>query len=333
MRVLVTGGFGNIGSHLVAELCRRGHEVRVLDRRTVATRRRARTRGVEVVWGSVTDRRTVDSAVAGVDVVMHLAAVIPPGADERPVEARATNVDGTATIIAACQDRPAPPRLLFTSTFDVHGYTQDRPPPRRVDDPLVPTDPYSAHKIECEAMVRASGLRWCIVRLADVPVLGMRRPPAIMFEIGPEIRIEALHGQDAALALVNALDEPRMWGQVHFIGGGATCQVTYREYVTRLLAAMGIGALPDGAFRTGSRYATDWLDTADSESLLGYQRHSFDDIVRAVAANAGWKRRAVAAIGPVARFALLSMSPYYRRRWLPRRRRSAADTDPPRRRW
>jgi nucleoside-diphosphate-sugar epimerase len=330
MRVLVTGGFGNIGSHLVVELCRRGHRVRVLDRRTPATRRKARACPVEVVWGDVTDRRAVESAVAGVDDVLHLAAMIPPRADERPLEARATNVDGTATVIAACQRRTEPPRLLFTSTFDVHGHTQDRPPPRRVDDPLVPTDPYSAHKIECEAMVRASGLRWCIVRLADVPVLGMRRPPPIMFEISPEIRIEALHGEDAAVALTNALDVPQMWGRVHFIGGGASCQVTYREYVTRLLAAMGIGALPDAAFRAGARYATDWLDTTDSQKLLRYQRHSFDDIVRAVAVNAGWKRRAVAAVRPLARLALLWMSPYYRRGWRARLplsiKRSAAGT-------
>ncbi len=123
-------------------------------------------------------------AGTGVDTVIHLAAMIPPAADEHPERARATNVEVPPTVIAACQAQPDPPRLLFTSTFDVHGHTLDQPPPRHVDDPLVATDPYTANKIECEAMVRASGLDWSILRLADVPILGVRDPHPIMFEIG-----------------------------------------------------------------------------------------------------------------------------------------------------
>src|SRR5688572_19330005 len=113
MRLLVTGGFGNVGSHLVAELLRRGHDVRVLERRCRRTRRVARRYAVEVVWGDVADRAIVERALAGVDVVYHLAAVIPPESDERPDEARRTNVDGTAAVIAACEARPTRPRLLF----------------------------------------------------------------------------------------------------------------------------------------------------------------------------------------------------------------------------
>ncbi len=318
MRVLVTGGFGNVGSHVVAELVRRGHGVRVLELDTPRTRRVARQtarRGpsaVEVSWGSVADRAAVDRALDGMDVVLHMAAVIPPESDDQPERARVTNVDGTATVVAACAARPQPPRLMFISTFDVHGHTQHKTPPRRVDDPVQATDPYTTHKIECEALVRASGLDWCLIRLADVPVIGMRAPHPIMFEIGPHNRIEALHPDDAALALVNAIDEPRMWGTVHFIGGGPSCQVTYREYLTKILAAMGIGALPDSAFNHVD-YATDWLDTAESEALLHYQRHSFDDIVAEIGASAGWRRHAVGVVGPLARLFLLRMSPHHRR--------------------
>lgn len=315
MRVLVTGGFGHIGSHTLPELRRLGHEVRVLSPRLPAARRAARRhRDVETIWGDVTDRAAVERAVAGVDVVIHLAAILPPLADARPELARATNVDGTAAVIAACAAQPSPPRLLFTSSFNVHGYTLDRPPPRRVDDPLVATNVYAANKIEAEGLVRASGLSWCILRLADVPVLGVRRPPRIMFEINPDSRIETLHAHDAGLALATAIQTEPVWGRVHFIGGGPTCQVTYREYVRRILAAMGIDALPDSAFRADAKYPTDWLDTVESQKLLQYQRHSFDDIVRAIADRAGWRRTVTSAVSPLARAALLSMSPYYRRR-------------------
>ncbi|MFL6142311.1 MAG: NAD-dependent epimerase/dehydratase family protein [Labedaea sp.] len=310
MRILLTGATGNIGSHVLPELLRRGHSVRAL---VLPTHRRRWPAGVSVVPGDLTDPGTVGPAVSGVDTVIHLAAVIPPRSDEDPGRARAVNVDGTANLIAACRTQPGPPRLLFTSTFDVHGHTMDRPPPRRVDDPLVATDPYTAHKIECERLVQQSGLTWAIFRLTDVPVLGPREPHPIMFEIGLDNRIEALHADDAALAIAGALDVPEVWGRVLFVGGGPSCQLTYREYLTRLLAALGLRPLPDKAFRD-AEYVTDWVDSTPSEALLHYQRHTFDDIAEAVAAGHGWRRRLVPLVGPLARAAMLRLSPYAKAR-------------------
>jgi UDP-glucose 4-epimerase len=311
MKVLLTGAFGNVGSHTLPELLRRGHAVRCLSRLTTAHRNDARKLGVDVVWGDITNPDVVARAAEGVDTVVHLAAMIPPESDDKPERAREVNVDGTANVIAACRAQPEPPRLLFTSTFDVHGHTLDRPPPRRVDDPLVATNGYTEHKIEGERLVRGSGLDVCVLRLADVPILGIRDPHPIMFEIGLDNRIESLHADDAGLAIANALDTPEVWGRVLFVGGGPSCQLTYREYLTRLLAAMGVDPLPDEAFSTAV-YATDWLDTEESEALLHYQRHTFDDIAEAIAASLGWKRRLVSAASPLARSAILRLSPYYR---------------------
>src|SRR5689334_5845873 len=314
MKVLLTGGAGNIGSHTLPQLVARGHTVRWFERLTTAGRRMARDLppGVEVVWGDITDAAAVRRATAGVDAVVHLAALIPPAADEDPERARAVNVDGTANVVAACEAEPAPPRLLFSSTFDVHGYTLDKPPPRHVDDPLVATNPYTEHKIACEELIRESGLTWCIFRLADVPILGVRDPHPIMFEIGLDNRIETLHADDAGRAIVNALETPEVWGRILVVGGGPSCQLTYREYLTRLLAAMGVEPLPDDAF-SDAVYATDWIDTAESERLLRYQRHTFDDIAEAIAASLGWKRRLVPVAGPLARGAILRLSPYHGR--------------------
>ena len=315
MKVLLTGATGNIGSHTLPQLVDRGHTVRCFARLTTVNRQRARAlpAGAEVVWGDITDAAAVRHATAGVEAVVHLAAIIPPRADEEPAYAHRVNVDGTANVIAACRAQPDPPRLLFASTFDVHGNTVDRPPPRHVDDPLQATNPYTAHKIECEAMVRDSDLNWCVFRLADVPILGIREPHPIMFEIGLDNRIESLHADDAGLAITNALETAAVWGRVLFVGGGPSCQMTYREYLTRLLAAMGVDPLPEEAFNTAP-YATDWLDTTEGEALLHYQRHTFDDIAEAVAASLGWKRRLMPVAKPLARAAILRLSPYYRAR-------------------
>ena len=315
MKVLLTGATGNVGSHTLPQLVQRGHTVRCLNRLSSANRRFAAAlpAGAEVAWGNLTDPAAVARAVDGVDTVVHLAAMIPPGADEQPDAARQTNVDGTVNVIEACLAQPAPPRLLFTSTFDVHGFTLDQTPPRHIDDPVVATNPYTEHKIECERLIRESGLTYCIFRLADVPILAVRDPHPIMFEIGLDNRIESLHADDAGLAITNALETPPVWDRVLFVGGGPSCQLTYREYLTRLLAAMGVEPLPEEAF-SDAVYATDWIDTEESEALLHYQRHTFDDIAEAIAASLGWKRKLVPVAGPLARAAILKHSPYYRNR-------------------
>jgi nucleoside-diphosphate-sugar epimerase len=314
VKVLLTGAFGNVGSHTLPQLVARGHRVRCFEQSARANRRYAKALPpvAEVFWGDITDASAVARAVEGVDAVVHLAAMIPPAADERPDRAREVNVGGTANVIAACRAQPTPPRLLFTSTLDVHGHTLDREPPRHVDDPLVATNPYTEHKIACERMVRESGLDWAVFRFADIPVLGIRKAHPIMFEIGLDNRIEALHADDAGLAIAKALETPAVWGRILFVGGGASCQLTYREYLRRLLKAMSIDALPESAF-SRAPYATDWLDTTESQALLDYQHHDFDDIAVAIAVSLGWRRHLVPLIRPIARAAMLRLSPYYPR--------------------
>lgn len=312
VKLLLTGAFGNIGSHVLAELLRRKHEVRCLAARTPADERRA-ARFVSVTdvrWVDVRDADSVADAVAGVEVVLHFAAVIPPASDDDPEYARQVNVEGTANVIAACRAQSKSPRLIFASTFDVHGCTLDKPPPRHVEDPLRATDAYSRHKIEGEALVRRSGLTWFIPRFADVPIIGVRKAEPIMFEIGLDNRIEVLHPADAALAMANALETELVWGTTMFIGGGTSCQVTYRQFVAGVLRAMGLRMLPESAF-SDKTYATDWLDTEASQRMLWYQRCGFDTITADIAATLGWKRHLMPLSRAFAERAMLRLSPYY----------------------
>ena len=315
MKILLTGPFGNIGSHALPELLREGHQVRAFDLDTPANRKAARDAGrnVEVVWGDVRDARAVTRAVEEVDAILHLAAMIPPGSDDDPEGTRAVNVEGTRNVVAAAKGRSRKPRLLLASTFDVHGHTLSKPPPRRVDDPVQGTDPYTESKIAAEAVVRESGLTWCIFRFTDVPIIGLRDPHPIMFEIGLENRIEALHPDDAATALARALRTEAVWGRTLFVGGGPTCQVTYREYLTRLLAAMGLEMLPDEAF-SEAEYPTDWVDSEEAQALLRYRRRTFDDIAGDIAKCLGWKKAFVPMANPIVKRKMLEMSPYWKQR-------------------
>ena len=312
MRVLVTGAYGNIGASSVRELRRQGHEVRAFGRPSRANRRVAASFGprVELRWGDVRDPSAVARAVEGQDAVVHMAYILPPVADDHPALAEEVNIGGTRNVIEAACAQAVPPRLLFASTFDIFGFTQDHPPPRRVTDPVAATDAYTRHKIEGERMVRESGLGWTILRFADVPPLAMRSPHPIMFRIPLQTRFEVLHTDDAALAVANALASDAVWGRVWLIGGGPTCQIHYRDYLGRMLDVMGIGRLPETAFGH-QPFSTDWIDTTESEALLRYQRHTFEQIIADIAARIGWRRRLIPLVRPLARQWILRMSPYY----------------------
>ena len=315
MNVLVTGAFGNIGSHSVTALLKLGHRVRALSFGSPDTKlTKAWGSKVEVVRGDVTRPETLPATVRGVDRVVHLAYVIPPACLEKPDEARKVNVDGTRNLLAALKADAPSAKFLFASSLDVFGRTADQPPPRKVTDPVTATDAYTEHKLACEALVRESGLSWAIFRYADVPPLALRQPVPIMFEIPLSQRMETLHPYDAGLVTAKGAAMEETWGRVWLVGGGPRCQVKYGDYLAKFMAAMQMGSpLPESAFTT-TPYCTDWLDTEESQRVFQYQRHSFEDIVRDVAALLGWKRSFARLSQPVMREYMLGMSPYYRKR-------------------
>lgn len=281
MKVLLTGAFGNIGFSALQELLLQGHTVCCFDQQNQRTEKKARlVEGkVQVIWGNLCCSEEVTAAVQDQEVIVHLGYVIPPYLDEDLEKAQRVNMDGTRYILEAASLQSQPPKILFASSLDVFGFTQNQPPPRKVTDPVQMTDEYTKHKLYCEARVRNSGLAWLIYRFADVPPLAPRRPHPIMYRIPLNTRFEMLHTHDAGLAIANGIICDDIWGKVWLIGGGPTCQVLYRDYLGRMLDAMGIGMLPEHAFGH-DQYCTDWLDTEESERLLHYQRHSFDDIIQ-----------------------------------------------------
>ncbi len=315
MKILLTGAFGNIGAHTLDALLARGYTVRCFDLDTRANRRAARRWAgrAEVLWGDLRRRGDVAEAVRGQDVVLHLAFVIPRlsatgvNSEDRPDWARQVNVGGTANLLSAMQHQPQAPAIIFTSSLHVFGRTQHQLPPRTVADPVNPVEHYAAHKVECERLVKASGLRWAILRLpATLPIrLILDRG---MFDVPLENRVEYAHGKDVAAALANAVSCAEVWGRTLLIGGGERCQLIYRELVERVLSTAGIGMLPRRAFAT-TPYSIDWLDTAESQRLLCYQQRTLDDYVREMRQRLGRWRPLIRLFRPFIRAWLLAQSP------------------------
>ncbi len=317
MKVLLTGAFGNVGTSALHALLKRGHAVRCFDLNTRANRKAARrlTGQVEVMWGDLRRPEDVTAAVRGQEVVVHLAFIIPKlsatgvQSEERPDWAWEINIGGTRNLLTAMKATRRPPAILFASSCHIYGRTQDLVPPRQVSDPPQPIEHYAHHKVECERMVRTSGLRWAVFRLAATLPVSIKLDPG-MFDVPLNNRIEFVHTRDVGTAIANAVDNEGVWGRVLHIGGGPRCQYYYRDIAERILEAMGVGMLPEEAF-SRVPFPTDWLDTRESQELLHYQQRDLDDYVRDMLALVGYKRHLIALFRPLVRHRLLAQSPYY----------------------
>jgi nucleoside-diphosphate-sugar epimerase len=124
-KVLVTGGFGLVGSQTVRRLAIDGHRVVATDLGTPAQRKAATSlpANAEARWANLTDQREVDVLVAEVSptVIVHLAAVILPPAYRHPQVARRVNVDATAALLRAARASEHPPRFVLASSNAVYG--------------------------------------------------------------------------------------------------------------------------------------------------------------------------------------------------------------------
>jgi short-subunit dehydrogenase len=133
-----------------------------------------------------------------------------------------------------------------------------------------------------------------------------------MFDVPLDNRIEYVHTRDVGLALANAASSDEIWGMTLHIGGGPRCQLTYAGMIGPILDAMGIGRLPPEAFAT-AQFATDWLDTGESQRLLRFQTRGLDDYVRDMSRLLGPRRLLVRLFRPMVRRALLRRSPHWMR--------------------
>jgi len=152
-RVLVTGGEGFIGSHLVERLLREGARVRALIHYSPSGRLGwldGRADDVEILAGDVRDAGRVLQAADGIDVVFHLAALVGiPYSYEAPESYVQTNVVGSYNVLSACR-QVGVQRMVQTSTSEVYGTARYVP----IDEshPLQPQSPYSASKIGADML-------------------------------------------------------------------------------------------------------------------------------------------------------------------------------------
>lgn len=172
IKYLVTGGAGFIGSNIVAELLKRGNEVRVLDNFSSGKRENLKefSNDIELIEGDIRSYHIVSQAVKGVEVVLHQAALPSvPRSIKDPITSNDVNVNGTLNILDASVLNGVR-RVVYASSSSVYGDNPELPKHERMlPNPL---SPYAVSKLAgekyCSVFSQIYGLETISLRYFNV---------------------------------------------------------------------------------------------------------------------------------------------------------------------
>ncbi len=289
LRVLVTGASGTVGRQVVTQLIgEQKIDVVVFDRETRDARRffHQFSGRLQVYFGDIGNKKEVLPACKNLDAVIHLAALIPPEADEKPGLAKRVNVTGTVNLVQALNFYSPEVFFLYSSSISVYGDRLQNPW-IKTDDKLVPCerDYYAKTKLEAEKLIQENVAHWTIFRLTAIMGPGNHGASPLMFHMPLETKLEICTPEDAARAFVLALDYQKELGHRIFnLGGGPSCRMTYREFIKRSFAISGLGR-PDfkpGSFAEKNFHCGYYADGDKLEDTLHFRRHSADDYFEAL---------------------------------------------------
>ena len=195
---LVTGGAGFIGSNLVEALLKRGHKVRVVD--NFSTGRRANLEPflnqIQLFELDIADPRGLEEAFAGVDFVLHQAALPSvPRSIEDPVGTFQSSVYGTLNVLEASR-KAGVKKLVFASSSSIYGSNPELP--KREDMLPAPMSPYAAGKLSaetyCRVYHRVYGLKTTSLRYFNV--FGPKQDPQSQYAaVIPKFITAGIKGQ------------------------------------------------------------------------------------------------------------------------------------------
>jgi dihydroflavonol-4-reductase len=250
MRLLVTGGTGFIGSHLAEEGLRRGAEVVVLGLtgrpEEQANADLLRSRGAEIIAGSITDADLCRRAAHGATHIFHLAVAMREGGKSDEFF-ETINLDGTRQLLEAASVQRIE-RFVYCSTIGIYGHRA--PGITREDSPLAPGNIYERTKVSAERLVgefaERCGLATVVLRPADVYgprdqrllklFKGVSRGRFPLFGPG-EGRRHMVYVDDVVAAFFQACERDEALGQGLIIAGPRSC--TLRELIDEVARATG----------------------------------------------------------------------------------------------
>ncbi len=306
MFVLVTGGGGFIGSHLVEGLIRRGHRVRVLDNfstgkpaNLAALRdengspvfddngRPITGRPVELVVGDAADPETCARACNGVEIVLHQAAVPSvPKSIHDPVTSHRSNINATFQLLMAARDAKVR-RFVYAASSSAYGESETLPKIETM--PSSPLSPYAVQKLAgenyCRVFAGCYGLETLSMRYFNV--FGPRQDPksqyaaaipafiaAILRDEPPTIYGDGEQTRDftyidnVVAANILAMEAPRTSGEVINVACGE--HVTVNQIIKRINESLDKSVRANHVAPRPGDIKHSWADIALARRVIGY---------------------------------------------------------------
>ncbi|NUN16335.1 MAG: SDR family oxidoreductase [Myxococcales bacterium] len=297
---LVTGGAGFIGSNIVRELVRKGHNVRIFD--DFSTGRIENLHGlidsIQIVRGSIRNLDEISNAMTGVDYVLHQAAQASVVRSlEDPLGCHATNGTGTLNVFYAARQAGVK-RVVYASSSSVYGNTEVLPKVESM--PADPISPYAAAKYcgELYGAIFSNAYDLPVVSLRYFNVFGPRQDPASHYAaVIPKFIVAMLKGDRPTIlgdgsqtrdfchvsnvvhANLLACEAQNAAGKVFNIACGE--RLTLLELVNRINQVLGTKIEPIlGDWRAGD-VRHSHADITAAEAILGYTiKLPLDDALR-----------------------------------------------------
>jgi nucleoside-diphosphate-sugar epimerase len=270
--VLITGGAGSVGKCVAQRLGDQGSKVRVFDLPQMDFSGLEDKKEIEIIRGDLTKAEVVEEAIQGVGVVIHLAALMPPGSEKDRAVTLAVNVEGTTRLAKMLKRLNPEAVFVFSSSVATYGDTKGIKAPVTINQPQQALDIYAESKIAAEKSLRQIFPEAVILRISGISVPSIQMPPEV-WPFMADQRIEFIHRDDVVAALCSAIEEERAKGQIFNIAGGPTWRTTGRVYVKDYFDLMGV-PLDEARFLETPGWC-DWYDTALSQDILHYQKTSY----------------------------------------------------------
>jgi dihydroflavonol-4-reductase len=248
-RVLVTGANGFVGSHLVESLLDKGYQVRCLVRKTSNLKWLSGLK-VEYVYGDISERNSLNEAVANVDVIIHSAGLTKAKNREGYFKA---NAEGTRNLVEVCLERnPGLHRFIYISSQAASGPGEDERPKDEAA-PCRPVSDYGGSKLEGEKIVSeySSKLPVTIIRPPavygprDTDMLGFFKVVKYGFRISfgkGESYISLVYVKDLVDGILLAAENTKAIGQTYFIADDRV--YSWREAFNIIAGVMNKKTLP-----------------------------------------------------------------------------------------
>lgn len=317
-KILITGASGTVGQEVLDQLLKYPeYEIIVFDIINSKSKKIKDIYRNNVKWisGNITEISDIQKIPSSLDVIIHLAAIIPPAADLNPTLTQKINVEGTQKLLQHIERTSPDAFFMYSSSISVYGDRVQNPFITASDNLKISEgDIYGQSKLEAETIVQNCKLNWTIFRLAAI--MKNHKISKLMFHMPLETKLEICTPEDTARAFVNAIEYTNLLNRKIFnLGGGEKCCLSYQNFLQRSFKIFGLGKLnfPRFAFAKRNFHCGYFADGDELEKILHFRKDTIDTYFQKTASSISIVKKFFATIFRFAiKLFLLSKSEPYK---------------------